>query len=177
RLRHLDPLELGLASVVIGTAVLIGVHLVPLMLGVLARGTVIAAAALAVGLAALVRPAGAAAAAGQAHDPRPPAPGSQRASWVLAAVACAFTAAAALANLGRWGGDEIIGDDPTSFHLPGAGRWIQDGTMWQIDQFVPLLAQGNYPNNGDVVLLSTMLPWHNDFLVRLPCAFFLVTTA
>ena len=37
RLRHLDKLELGLAGVVVGTAVLIGVHLVPLMLGVLAR--------------------------------------------------------------------------------------------------------------------------------------------
>jgi dolichyl-phosphate-mannose-protein mannosyltransferase len=177
RLRHLDALETGLASVVIGTALLIGVHLVPLMLGVLTRGTVIAGAALAVGLAALVRPAGTGVAAGQAGDPRGPAPRSRRASWALAAVACAFTAAAALANLGRWGGDEIIGDDPTSFHLPGIGRWIQHGTMWQIDQFVPLLAQGNYPNNGDVVLLSTILPWHNDFLVRLPGVFFLVTTA
>ena len=49
--------------------------------------------------------------------------------------------------------------------------------MWQIDQFAPLLAHGNYPNNGDVVLLSTVLPWHNDFLVRLPITFFLVTTA
>ena len=38
---------------------------------------------------------------------------------------------------------------------------------------MPLLAHGNYPNNGDVVLLSTVLPWHNDFLVRLPITFFL----
>ncbi|HVF77727.1 MAG TPA: glycosyltransferase family 39 protein [Solirubrobacteraceae bacterium] len=173
RLRHLDPLETVLASVVTGTGVLIGVHLVPLMLGVLSRGTVIAAAALAVGLAALVRPA---AIAGD-PEPRPPSPPSSRASRAMAALACGFTAVAALANLGRWGGDEVIGDDPTSFHLPGIGRWIQDGTMWKIDQFVPLLAQGNYPNNGDVVLLSTILPWHNDFLTRLPSVFFLATTA
>jgi hypothetical protein len=177
RLRHLDALDTGLASVVIGTAVLIAVHLVPLMLGVLARGTVIAAAALAVGLAALVRPAGETVAAQRERDLRGPAPPSRRASWALAALASSFTAAAAVANLGRWGGDEVIGDDPTSFHLPGVGRWIQDATMWQIDQFVPLLAQGYYPNNGDVVLLSTVLPWHNDFLVRLPSVFFLVTTA
>ena len=177
RLRHLDALETGLASVVIGTAALIAVHLVPLMLGALARGTVIGAAALAVGLAALVRPAGATVAAQRERDLRGPAPPSRRASWALAALAGSFTAAAALANLGRWGGDEVIGDDPTSFHLPGVGRWIQDATMWQIDQFVPLLAQGYYPNNGDVVLLSTVLPWHNDFLVRLPGVFFLVTTA
>jgi hypothetical protein len=174
RLRHLDALETGLASVVIGTAILIAVHLVPLMLGVLARGTVIAAAALALGLATLVRAAdGVDASGGQERE----APPSSRATWAMAALACAFTAAAALANLGRWGGDEVIGDDPTSFHLPGIGRWIQDGTMWKIDQFVPLLAQGNYPNNGDVVLLSTILPWHNDFLVRLPSVFFLATTA
>ncbi|MBW3652291.1 MAG: glycosyltransferase family 39 protein [Actinobacteria bacterium] len=176
RLRHLDALETSLASIVVGTAVLIGVHLLPLMLGVLARGTVIAAAALAVGLAALVRPAGEAPAHADG-GPRAAAPASSRASWAMAALAGGFTAAAALANLARWGGDEVIGDDPTSFHLPGIGRWIQDGTLWQIDQFVPLLAQGYYPNNGDVVLLSTILPWHNDFLVRLPAVFFLATTA
>lgn len=174
RLRHLDRLELALASLVVGTAVLIAVHLVPLMLGVLARGTVLAAAALAVGLAALVRPADGPVACADRRPQRPP---SARASWALAGVAAAYAAAAALANLGRWGGDEVIGDDPTSFHLPGVARWIQDGTIWKIDQFVPLLAQGYYPNNGDVVLLSTILPWHNDFLVRLAPAFFLVTTA
>ncbi|CAA9477250.1 MAG: hypothetical protein AVDCRST_MAG67-600 [uncultured Solirubrobacteraceae bacterium] len=176
RLKHLDALESALASVVIGTAVLIAVHLVPLMLGVLARGTVLAASALAVGLATLVRPTGETAAA-QERGPGGPVAPSSRASWAMAALACGFTAAAAVAHLGRWGGDEVIGDDPTSFHLPGIGRWIQDATMWKIDQFVPLLAQGNYPNNGDVVLLSTILPWHNDFLVRLPSVFFLAMTA
>ncbi len=176
RLRHLDPLETGLACVVIGTAILIAVHLLPLMLGVLSRAGVIAAAALAVGLAALVRPTSEAVAPVDRRA-REPAPASSRFSWALAALAGGFTAAAAFAHLARWGGDEVIGDDPTSFHLPGVGRWIQEGTLWQIDQFVPLLAQGNYPNNGDVVLLSTILPWHNDFLVRLPVVLFLVTTA
>jgi len=174
RLRHLDRLELAAAIVVTGTAILIAIHLVPLMLGVLARGTVLAAAALSVGLAALVRPAGEAEAAPEERAEPPP---SGRLSWALAALAAAYAAAVALANLGRWGGDEVIGDDPTSFHLPGIARWIQDGTVWKIDQFVPLLAQGYYPNNGDVVLLSTILPWHNDFLVRLAPAFFLATTA
>jgi len=174
RLRHLDALELGLASLVVGVAILIAVHLLPLMLGILTRGTVLAAAALAVGLAALVRPA---AAAGGPGGPGGPVPPSSRASWALAALACAFAAVAAFADLARWAGDEVVGDDPTSFHLPGVGRWIQLHSMWQIDQFVPHLAQGNYPNNGDVVLLSVILPWHNDFLVRLPVAFLLVMTA
>ena len=173
RLRHLDRLELGLASVVVGTAVLIGVHLLPLVLGILARGTVLAAAALAVVLAALVRPA-----ADLRHDePNPPAPPSSRVSWALAAGAGAFATAAALADLGRWAGDELIGVDPLTFHLPNVARWIQTGTVWQIDQFVPLLAQGNYPHNGDALLLSTVLPWHNDFLVRLPITFYLVALA
>jgi hypothetical protein len=176
RLRHLDALETGLASVVIATALLIAVHLLPLALGVLARGTVLVACALAVGLALLVRPA----APEPEPEPEPEArerPASGRGSWILALSAAAFTAAAALADLGRWAGDEVVGDDPTSFHLPGVGRWIQDGTMWQIDQFVPLLAQGYYPNNGDVVMLATILPWHNDFLVRVPAVLFLVATA
>lgn len=175
RLRHLEALELGLASVVVGTVVLLAVHLVPLMLGVLARGTVLAAAALAVGLAALVRPAPL---RGPPHDSRRgPVPASGPASWALAALAAAFAAAAALADLGRWAGDELVGVDPLTFHLPNIARWIQDGTVWQIDQFVPLLAHGNYPNNGDVLLLSAVLPWHNDFLVRLPITFYLVVLA
>lgn len=174
RLRHLDPLELALASVVVGTAVLIGVHLLALMLGVLSRGTVIAASLLAVGLATLVRPA--AGAPGDAPPP-PAGPPSSRRSWALAAVAGVFAVTAALADLGRWAGDELVGVDPLTFHLPNVARWIQTGTVWQIDQFVPLLAQGNYPHNGDVVLLSTVLPWHNDFLVRLPITFYLVALA
>jgi hypothetical protein len=173
RLMHLDRLELGLASVVVGTGVLIGVHLVPLMLGILTRGTVLAVAALAVGLAALVKPAFAFAPPEQ-NAPPPP---SSRASWVMAGLAAAFAAIAALADLARWAGDELVGVDPLTFHLPNVGRWIQLHSMWQIDQFVPLLAHGNYPNNGDVVLLSTVLPWHNDFLVRLPITLYLVTTA
>ncbi len=179
RLEHLDRLELAMAAIVVGTGVLIAVHLVPLMLGILTRGTVLVAALLAAGLAALVRPAASVPDAERGpdgDDPRPTPPSSQ-ASWALAALAGAFAAVTALADLGRWAGDELVGVDPLTFHLPNVGRWIQDHSMWQIDQFVPLLAHGNYPNNGDVVLLSTVLPWHNDFLVRLPITFYLVTTA
>ncbi len=176
RFAHLDRLERGLAGVVVGTGGLIAIHLVPLMLGILTRATVLVAAALAVGLAALVRPATRSAAVPGAPPPPAPPP-SSRASWGLAGLAAAFAAIAALADLGRWAGDELVGVDPLTFHLPNVGRWIQLHSMWQIDQFVPLLAHGNYPNNGDVVLLSTVLPWHNDFLVRLPITFYLVTTA
>jgi hypothetical protein len=176
RLRHLDALTRALAGVVVGTGVLIAVHLVPLMLGILTRGTVLVAAAAAVALAALVRPAAGPAAAREELAP-PAAPPSSTASWALAGAAAAFAAVAALADLGRWAGDELVGVDPLTFHLPNVARWIQTGSVWQIDQFVPLLAHGNYPHNGDVVLLSAVLPWHNDFLVRLPITFYLLTAA
>jgi hypothetical protein len=173
RLGHLDQIERVLASVVVATAVLIGVHLVPLLLGILNRGTVIAAGLLAIALATRVKPAQPA----PVEDRGPPAPASGRLDWALAGVAAAIATVAAVADLGRWAGDELVGVDPLTFHLPNIARWIQTGSLWQIDQFVPQLAHGNYPNNGDVVLLSTVLPWHNDFLVRAPIFFFLVVTA
>ncbi len=173
RLAHLDRLERALAALVVGTAVLIGVHLLPLLLGILDRATVLASAVLAVAVATRVKPAS----PGPAEEQRGPAPPSGRFEWTLAALAAAIALVAFLADLGRWAGDEVVGVDPLTFHLPNIGRWIQAGSLWQVDQFVPLLAHGNYPNNGDVVLLSTVLPWHNDFLVRAPICFFLVVTA
>jgi hypothetical protein len=173
RLAHLDRLERALAAIVVGTAVLIGVHVLPLLLGILNRATVLVAGALAIALATRVKPAAAAPAEDRGAPPRD----SHRLEWALAALACAIAATAALADLKRWVANEIVGVDPLTFHLPNIGRWIQTGSLWQIDQFVPLLAHGNYPNNGDVVMLSTVLPWHNDFLVRAPICFFLLVTA
>src|ERR1700712_915798 len=140
RLPHLDALTRALACVVIGTGVLIAVHLVPLVLGILARGTVLAACAAPIGVAALVRPVTDPAAARE-PAPAPTAP-SGRESWALAGAAAAFAALAALADLARWAGDELVGVDPLTFHLPNVARWIQTGSVWQIDQFVPLLAHG-----------------------------------
>jgi len=173
RLAHLDRLERALAVIVIATALLLVVHLVALVLGILNRATVLAAAVLAVALATRVRPTN----PQPEEDRGPPLRPSRRLDWVLAALASAFVAVAALADLGRWAGDEIVGVDPLTFHLPNVARWIQTGSVWQIDQFLPLLAHGNYPNNGDVLILTTVLPWHNDFLVRAPIFFYLVITA
>ncbi|HVL31196.1 MAG TPA: hypothetical protein VM299_03110, partial [Solirubrobacteraceae bacterium] len=144
RLGHLDALERLLAAIVVGTGVLVGVHLVPLALGVLDRATVLVCAALAVGAAALVRPARDAPAGAPPAAPSQPASGS--ASWALAGVAAGFALAAALADLARWAGDELVGVDPLTFHLPNVGRWMQSGSLWQFDQFVPLQAHGAYPH-------------------------------
>jgi len=130
RLSHLDALERLLASATIASGILIAVHLVPLMLGLLARGSVLAAAALAVALAALVRPSTPIAA-----DERIELPPSGRPQRAIAAAGAGFAASAALADLGRWGGDEILGVDSLTFHLPNVGRWIQSATLWQLDQF------------------------------------------
>lgn len=173
RLAHLDRLERALAAIVLATAILVSVHLLPLLLGVLDRATVLAATLLALTLATRVTPRP----PGPPDDRGPPPPPSTRRDWALAGAAAAFAAVAFVADLGRWAGDELVGVDPLTFHLPNIGRWIQTGSLWQIDQFVPQLAHGNYPNNGDVVLLSTVLPWHNDFLVRAPICFFLLVTA
>ena len=179
RLAHLGRLERALALTVTGTTILTLVHLVPLVLGILSQATVLVATALAALAATRVRPADAAgpAASGGATEERAPVAPSGRAEWLLAALASAVALTAAVADLRRWAFNEIVGVDPLTFHLPNIGRWIQTGSMWQIDQFVPLLAHGNYPNNGDVVMLSTILPWHNDFLVRAPIVFFLGVTA
>ncbi len=176
RLAHLDRLERVLAATVVGTAVLTVVHLVPLLLGILGQATVLVACALAVAIATRVKPSPPGP-TDEAHDDAAPRPRSSRVEWALAVIASAVVTVAALADLKRWAFNELVGVDPLTFHLPNIGRWIQTGSLWQIDQFVPLLAHGNYPNNGDVVMLSTVLPWHNDFLVRAPICFFLVITA
>ena len=60
-----------------------------------------------------------------------------------------------------------MGVDALTFHLPNIGRWIQSGTFWRIDEFGPLHSPGHYPQNGDVVFLSTILPFDNEALVSL----------
>ena len=104
RLSHLDALERLLGGATIFSAILILVHLVPLMLGVMSRGTVLAAAALAIGLAVLVKPA----AAEDSPDDPIELPPDTRAGRIIAAAATGFAATAALADLGRWGGDEEL---------------------------------------------------------------------
>ena len=78
---------------------------------------------------------------------------------VLVFVVVAFLVAAARTA--------IEGDDYLTFTMPNLGRWIQSGSLWMSNQFTPLIQTGTYPNNGDLILLTGLLPWHNDALVRL----------
>ena len=153
--------EVVTAYGVLATLALLVIHLVPAMLGVLGRGSVLAAAALWLAGCAMVPPA-----------PRPPgeAPRPEvedeyaRFSWPLAVGAAALVALFVLA----FARDQITvpaaSVDFASFHMPDVARWIQEGTIWNVASFLPSVAPGNYPNNGDVMLLAFVLPWHNDFL-------------
>ena len=166
--------RLALASLVLGTAVLMFVHLVPLMLGVFTRGTVMVAACSRSDSPRWSDPPAARPSPPPRTRPRPPQQpgvlGARRARLRLRG----GRRARRPRPLGRRRARRRRPADLS----PAERRRLDPGRLdVDIDQFVPLLAHGNYPNNGDVVLLSTVLPWHNDFLVRLPITFFLATTA
>lgn len=155
----------GVAFGVLATLGLLAVHLGPMALGVLTRGTVLAATAVWLAAAALVP-----AVRGKAAPPLEPGEEEQgedgrfpRAlAWLGVGLVTAFAVA--------YGIDRAVvassSIDMLNFHMPGVFRWIQTGSLWQIDVFLSDVAPGHYPNNGDVILLATVLPWSNDFLAH-----------
>jgi dolichyl-phosphate-mannose-protein mannosyltransferase len=146
-------------------------HLVPLALGVLSRGTVIAASVL-VGLAASrIRPA-----AAREQEPLRGEPGDTL-SWRLALVVVGFVAAFVIAFLAENRAVALGDVDATGFHLPVVARWIQDGTLWKLNDFAPGWGFGEYPHTGNVLQLSVVLPWHDDFLLRAVGPLFVLLTA
>lgn len=85
---------------------------------------------------------------------------------VLTRVSTLLTAAALLAGCLRMLATQPITDiDMLGFHLPGAARFIQTGTLWRVDQFLPGFATAQYRNDGDYLLVSAILPWR-DLAVR-----------
>ena len=154
---------------IVSTALLVGVHVIPAALGILAPGAVVAASLLAL-LGAWRVPL--------ADRPAAPrhatAPASGRISWGVAAFTLLAFTGTALAVATRDATQASTGIDMVNFHLPDVATWIRSGSLWQVIQFVPFLTHGNYPNNGDFVLLAATLPWDNDFLVRLSMLPFLV---
>jgi 4-amino-4-deoxy-L-arabinose transferase-like glycosyltransferase len=161
RFGHLTGPARGLALATLATCGVLAVHLVPGILGLLGRGSVLAASLLWLGAATLV-PRGRA--APPAGDPRPePEPVSRALAGVAVAAIALFAVAFAHNQLVLAPGSIDI----LNFHLPGVGRWLQTGSLWDIHNYVPDTAAGNYPNNGDVLLLAAVLPWHSDFLSHL----------
>lgn len=67
-----------------------------------------------------------------------------------------------------WHASAIPSDalDSLTFHLPVSVRWMQTGTVWRVDQYLPLFANGYYPQNGDALNLALIEPFRSDAFVR-----------
>jgi hypothetical protein len=172
RYGYVSGLSRLLAFCVVATAALVFAHVLPAALGVLTRGTPLVASLILLAAAWFI-PAGREAAA---PDPitRPPASGV--ASIAIAASALAAVVVYELARLRLLVGHPLTHSDMLGFHLPGVARWIQTGTVWQVDQFVPGFATAQYPGNGDFIILSTILPWHDLAFARFPAVLFFALT-
>ena len=156
----------ALGHAVVATAILLAIHILPGMFGMLSRTSVLVAAALALAIAWWASRQTPRRAARPRYEMRAGLVAGSPASWVLALAVTGAVVGAAVAYLRLAFGTVPLGVDALTFHLPDVSRWIQTGSLWQIDQYVPELANGNYPNNGDVIFLALMLPFRSAVLVR-----------
>ena len=164
RLPTLSGAPRVLAFGLIATAALIAAYLVPGMLGVLSRWTALGTAALILVVIwrLLPRQAGA-----RADDRPSEASESGPVSWALAGIAVAAAACFTAAKLWAAARESTSDVDTLTFHLPSIAGWLQSGSIWRVDQYTPLLANGNYPHNGDLVVASVLAPFDSDAFVRL----------
>lgn len=166
------------AGGLLATAGIVLVHLLPGMLGMLSRaGVLLCVVALVLIVARTARggparPVGAGE-AGMGGWRLPLALTPERPGWsrtVSAVVAAAGVSALVVCVLDFTLSQlsvALAAGDTLNFHLPGIARWIQSGSFWPIARFQPDLAPGNYPHNGDVVLLCVVLPFRNAAFARL----------
>src|SRR4051812_21586047 len=131
RFGHLTGSARVLALAILATCGVLAVHLVPGILGLLGRGSVLVASALWLAGAALVRPSPDAPVPTEGPPPTKP-PEREPISSALAGVAVAATVLFALA----FAHNRLVlapgSIDILNFHLPGVGRWIQTGSLWDI---------------------------------------------
>lgn len=146
------------------SAALLIIHLVPATLGLLSRGSVVIASAL--WLAGCLRVSREPARGAEPASPRSTGRPRSRLSWPAAALSAGLIAVIFVAYAKSQAVATSGSIDFSTFHLPNVIGWIQSGSIWQADNFLPDSALGNYPNNGDVMLLAFVLPWHNDFFVH-----------
>jgi hypothetical protein len=169
---HLSGAPRALAWALLATFALISAHVLPMALGVLSRGTVVVSALGILVAALLLSPA----AKATTPPERRAASEDGTAALVISCLTALGLGVYLLAVLRSQLFVAPTGIDWLTFHLPNVARWIQTGTLWQVDEFVPDLSFGYYPNNGDVVVLSTVLPWHNEFLAHFAMAPYLALT-
>jgi hypothetical protein len=162
RLGHLRGANRLVAFGVIFSAGLVGVHVLAGALTILNRwvvaGFAIAGLILVWRLLAPV----------EAREPAPRSiPPSSPLTRLLAWLAVGGFAACALYTLRLTYSTPVLHVDALGFHLPGVIRWIQSGSIWHNNEFLARFPTGAYPNNGDIVFLSAVLPWRSDAFVRL----------
>lgn len=165
RITGLTAAPRWLAFALLWTLSLIAAHLVPGALGVLTRWTVALAAAAGLVVTWLVlrrRPASVGAVAAVADDDLGP-PHAR----VLAVLGSGAVAALVV---GYYRGEithSVTSDDMLNFHLPLVASWIQGHSFWPVVDLLPYDTTGNYPQNGDVLMLASVLPWRGEAFARL----------
>ncbi len=181
---HLTGAPATVGALLLFSVFLLGAHLLPGMATVLTRGSVLATSLLLFGAVLALASCGPripSPAPDAAAGPRRPQADAMRGArswldghttsqllaWGLAGAAVVMVAGCLLLFLRIALPDAIVHVDTTSFHLPGVARWIQSGSIWHNDEFLPMFPTGTYPENGDVLFLAAVLPWHNDAFVRL----------
>jgi hypothetical protein len=177
--RRLLPSHRGAVRIVswavLAAALALVIHTVLGMAGLLSREPVLFASA--VFATAIYRFVPTRQAPPEAQPPTPSRAGTRVESWLMLAgaiAACLWLAVAVAHYLTL----APIGFDSTSAYLPTAARWLQQGSIWGIQDWVPYLFYGSGPGNGSLLVASTMLPWENDFAVRLAVVPFIpLTTA
>lgn len=169
---HPPALVRTLAFAMIATAALLFASLAPAVLGILSRPAVLVAAVVALGFSIWITRG----TAGPERDRDPPPPQSGLVAGAVAAATVGLAVVYSVARLADLATQPIIDIDMLGFHLPGIARFIQTGTIWNVEQFLPGFATAQYPNNGDFLILSQVLPWRDLAFVRyLPVAFFGLT--
>ncbi len=166
RRTDLGGLERFLAWALLASFGVILSELIPLLFGVLTRGTVLIAAALILA-GAWFFTRGADTRGDRDHPadlPDDPAGGGF--SLGLAGIALLATAATWLGSIELLATQHVASVDALSFHFPGIIRYIQTGSLWTLGQYLPGQAQDNYPQFGDMLLLAAILPWHSLAMVR-----------
>ena len=161
RLAHLRGAAAVVAGGVLASGCVVLVHMLPGVLGVLSRWSALGLALALLGLVVWRLPR-VAPASPRVDTPSEPAAGPV--SWAIALGAAGAVALWLVAS--AWNRTVLPPEsiDTLSFHFPVVGKWIQEGSFWRVDQFAPLLWNGNYPQTGDVVFLAAILPWRNDWL-------------
>jgi hypothetical protein len=170
-LRDLPAATAACAAAVVALTLLVAVHLLPLALGVLSRGTVVATAFLILGSIVVAgdrlpaRPPGAAEGGAEDGDLRLEG-GAASLARAAVATAAALAAGGLVASAARLVDAPLTELDLLTWNLPLVGHWIQGGSVWEVAEWVPYWSHDNYPHHGDLVFLSIVLPWHSDFLLR-----------